>query len=121
MFVELKQRTIGSVRGRIRRKCYDIALRNPRHFLNRNLFPRELGAHGCCEYGGVPGVSLGVPLGGPTGPDQIDVDESIETSRYTRISNKPANRNLFEILRRGNPDEMVRQSCYRRKTRNGFD
>src|SRR5207249_556452 len=60
-------------------------------------------------------------LGGPTAQDQIDVDESIETSRYARISNKPANRNLLEVLCRGDPDEMVRQSRHRRKTWNVCD
>src|SRR5213592_3198107 len=48
-------------------------------------------------------------LGGPTARDQIDSDEPIETPCFTRISNKPANRNLFEVLRRRNFDEMVRQ------------
>src|SRR5437764_15334931 len=60
-------------------------------------------------------------LGGPTARGQIDGDEPIETPCFTRISNKPANRNLFEVLRRRNLDEMVRQSRHRRKTWNGFD
>ena len=58
VFVELDQRTISSILGRIGRKRDDILLRNPRHLFDGNIFSRNLGAHRCCEYFGIPGIRL---------------------------------------------------------------
>src|SRR5437773_12384531 len=60
-------------------------------------------------------------LGGSTAQDQIDCNESIETSCYTRISNKSTNQNSPDVLGRAYPDEMAGQSHQRRETLNGLD
>jgi len=50
VLVELKQCSIRSVRSGIRRKCYDVALRNPRSLFDCHRFSGQLGADRCREY-----------------------------------------------------------------------
>ena len=58
MLVELNQRAISSVLGRIGREPDDIVLRNPRRLFDGHVFSRDLGANRRCEHFAIPRVGL---------------------------------------------------------------